>query len=185
MEIVEVDLCCALCPLGGFLSQGHSAIHKKPLINAWGCNQGLHSFTGVSMTNSLYCVTWFNVHKSGRPSIRLTQHLHHCMTVGPVCNCRCYWCVFVCVCKGGYGCVDSVETVTFAPILADFHRLWECQRIAMGHISGILFYGDRHCYSQMSTMQFSVYRFCTICMNFSLLMCSEWGIWVKCIIYLH
>lgn len=69
------------------------------------------------MTNSLYCVTWFNEHKSGRPSIRLTQHLHHCMTVGSVlCDCACCWCVCVCV-KG----VTAVWTVTFAPISSDFH----------------------------------------------------------------
>lgn len=82
--MVTVDLYCAWCPLEWVFFQGHCAIHEEPLINAWGCNQGLLWFTGASVTNSLYCVTWFNGHTSGRPSTRLPQHLHHRMTVGSV-----------------------------------------------------------------------------------------------------
>lgn len=151
-----------------------------PLINVSVCNQGPLWFTGASVTNSFYCITWFNGYKSGRPSIRLTQHLHHCMTVGSVlCDCECCRCVFV----KGVMAVYGVDTVPFAPILPDFHCLWECIVNSNGHISGILFIGDWHCYSHMSTVQSCVYRFCTICMNFSVLVCSGWR-W-KCIMNLQ
>lgn len=56
--------------------------HEEHLINAWGHNYGLVRFRGAPVTNSLYCVTRFNGHKSGWPSTWLTQHLHHSMTVG-------------------------------------------------------------------------------------------------------
>lgn len=154
MEIAAVDLYCALCPLEWILSEGHCATHEEPLINAWGCDQGLLWFTGASVTNSPYCVTWFNEHKSGWPSIRLTQHLHHCMTVGPLmCDCEFCWCMFVCAQgAGGFGCVDGVQTVAFAPFLPDFHWIWECTVNRNGHISGILFCGDSRCDSQRSTI---------------------------------
>lgn len=81
-------------------------------------------------------------------------------------------CVGVCT-QQGYSCEEGLQShLHLYCLIFIFFEAVLC--IAMDTFPCIGFCRDSHRYSQMSTMKFSSYSLGTICMNFTLLMFSEW-----------